>query len=200
MMKPAAVYIHGKGGSAEEADHYRPFLKEYDVIGFDYTAETPWEAKKEFGSFMDRVCERSGKVLLIANSIGAFYSMHAFSDQQIEKALFISPVIDMEELILNMMSWANVTEDELRGKGTITTDFNETLSWDYLQYVREHPVSWTVPTSILYGEKDGLTSYQTVSAFSGRIHADLTVMNGGEHWFHTPQQMDFLDAWLMNNI
>ena len=200
MTKHTAVYIHGKGGSAEEADHYKPFLKDCDVIGFDYKAETPWDAKKEFGLFMNGLCESSGPVLLIANSIGAFFSMHSFSERQIERALFISPVADMEELILNMLAWANATEDELRAKGEITTEFGETLSWEYLRYVREHPIRWTIPTSILYGEKDNLTSFQTISAFSKRIGAELTVMKNGEHWFHTKEQMDFLDAWLSNTI
>ena len=31
-----------------------------------------------------------------------------------EKAYFISPVVDMERLIADMMIWANVTEDELK--------------------------------------------------------------------------------------
>ena len=29
-----------------------------------------------------------------------------------------------------------------------------------------------------------------------RRAADLTVMPGGEHWFHTEEQMQFLDQWL----
>ena len=63
--------------------------------------------------------------------------MNAFSDKQIDKAMFISPVVDMENLITNMMKWANVTENELRDKKTISTEFGETLSWEYLCYVRE---------------------------------------------------------------
>jgi uncharacterized protein len=47
--------------------------------------------------------------------------MNAFSDKQIDKAMFISPVVDMENLITNMMKWANVTENELRDKKTIST-------------------------------------------------------------------------------
>jgi hypothetical protein len=26
--------------------------------------------------------------------------------------------------------------------------------------------------------------------------APLTIMNGGEHWFHTAEQMAFLDKWI----
>ena len=53
-----------------------------------------------------------------------------------------------------MMSWANVSEEMLKKKGEIKTNFGETLSWDYLCFVREHSISWSVPTDILYAEKD----------------------------------------------
>ncbi len=37
----AVVYVHGKGGSADEAVHYKPLFPHCDVIGFDYHSETP---------------------------------------------------------------------------------------------------------------------------------------------------------------
>lgn len=102
----------------------------------------------------------------------------------------------MEKLIGDMMTWANVTEQRLEERREIATDFGETLSWRYLCYVREHPVEWRVPTRILYGERDNLTSKETISAFAERVGAELTVMPGGEHWFHTAEQMQFLDVWI----
>ena len=44
--------------------------------------------------------------------------------------------------------------------------------------------------------RDFLTPPETMSAFAARIGAPLTVMPGGEHWFHTPEQMAFLDNWI----
>ena len=105
----------------------------------------------------------------------------------------------MEQLILNMMQWAHVTEPELAEKQEIPTDFGETLSWSYLLYVRKHPISWKVPTRILYGAKDHLTSMETISAFSAQTGAELTVMPEGEHWFHTEEQMQFLGNWVLGN-
>ena len=102
----------------------------------------------------------------------------------------------MEKLITDMMKWADVTENELKERKEIKTGFGETLSWEYLCYVREHPVKWDVPTGILYGEKDHLTSFETISAFAERTDAALSVMPGGEHWFHTEEQMRFLDRWI----
>lgn len=49
---------------------------------------------------------------------------------------------------------------------------------------------------MLYGESDHMTSCGTISAFVKLTGAGLTVMKGGEHWFHTKEQMAFLDAWI----
>lgn len=195
-MKKLVLYIHGKGGSAAEAEHYKPLFPNCDVVGLEYTSQFPWEALNEFPTLFDELCPGYDSVDLIANSIGAFFAMHALSGKQIEKAHFISPVVDMEKLIMDMMGWANVTEDELHNKQTIPTNFGETLSWEYLCYVRANPIQWEVPTRILYGEKDNLTSYRIISAFADQTHASLTVMKNGEHWFHNKEQMDFLDAWI----
>ena len=190
-MDRAVVYIHGKGGSAAEAEHYKPLFPDCDVIGFDYSAQTPWEAKEEFAAFADPLCKRYGSVTLIANSIGAYFAMHALAGRRIERAFLISPVVDMERLISDMMTWAGVTEDELRERREIPTEMGETLSWDYWCYAKNHPIAWDIPTHILYGEKDALIAFESVSAFAQNTNAALTVMEGGEHWFHTEAQMAF---------
>lgn len=195
-MRRTVIYIHGKGGNAEEANHYRPLFPESDVVGFDYTSQNPWDAKNEFPRLFDSYSKAYDEVILIANSIGAFFAMSALAEKNISKALLISPVVNMEKLIADMMLWANVTEDELQSKKEIPTAFGETLSWEYLCYVRKHPIRWNIPTCILYGGKDQLTSRETISEFADQIGADLTVMEDGEHWFHTNAQMQFLDDWI----
>lgn len=195
-MKHLVIYIHGKGGSPAESQHYERLFPGHQVVGMDYQARTPWEAGTEFSATFDSLAAGYDTVTLIANSIGAFFAMNSLQDKPIDKAYFISPVVDMERLITNMMAWANVTEEQLERCGTIPTDFGETLSWDYLQHVRNHPIRWEIPTAILYGSQDNLTSRDTIAAFAKAHGAELTVMEGGEHWFHTPEQMAFLDAWL----
>ena len=199
-MKDRIIYVHGKGGSAEEAEHYRVLFPEAEVIGFDYRAQTPWEAREEFPQFFAEQRKHCDHLMLIANSIGAFFSMSSLDGTLIDQARFISPVVDMEKLIGNMMMWANVTERELAEKSEIPTRFGETLSWPYLCYVREHPIVWQVPTRILYGEHDNLTDLETIPAFAKRVGAELTVMQGGEHWFHTDEQMRFLDDWILRGL
>ena len=195
-MKDLVLYIHGKDGSAAECEHYKPLFPDCEVFGLDYRTFTPWETGAEIRTAVKKLNTEYENIILIANSIGAFFSMNAGIDNLIQKAYFISPVVDMERLIGNMMLWANVTEEELKSKGVIHTGFGEDLSWDYLCYVREHPIQWSVPTRILYGSKDKLTSLETVRTFAEQHDAALTVMEGGEHWFHTEDQMHFLDEWI----
>ena len=199
-MRRIIIYIHGKGGNAEEANHYRSLFPESDVVGFDYTSQNPWDAKNEFPGLFDSCSKAYDEVILIANSIGAFFAMSALAEKNISKALFISPIVNMEKLITDMMMWSNVTEDELESKKKIPTAFGETLSWEYLCYVRRYPIRWHIPTCILYGGRDHLTSRETISEFAEKQGADLTVMEDGEHWFHTKEQMQFLDDWLRRSI
>lgn len=194
-----AIYLHGKGGNAREVEHYRALLPGWRVTGFDYRAQTPWEAREEFLPYFEAARREGTKLLLIANSIGAFFAMQALDETQVDRALFISPVVDMEQLIEAMMAGAGVTEPELRQWGEIKTEFGETLSWRYLQDVRQHPIQWRVPTAILYGSGDALMPRETVEAFARRTGAALTVMENGEHWFHTEEQMQVLDGWVRAN-
>ncbi|WP_163438423.1 alpha/beta hydrolase [Fibrobacter succinogenes] len=196
-MKNLVIYVHGKGGNVDETLHYKSLFSDADVLGFDYKAETPWDAQKEFPVYFDSVAVGYDDVTLIANSIGAFFSMNALGDKPIKQAYFISPMVNLEKLICDMMMWAGVSEEELREKKTVPTNFGETLSWEYLCYVRENPLVWPIPTKILYGSNDNLTSLETMREFAQKIGAPLTVMDGGEHWFHTTEQMSFLDKWIL---
>ena len=200
-MKKAVIYVHGRNGSPDEADHYRRFFDEtYDVIGFDYKSEIPWEAKEEFCDYFNAIGKNYKNVLLIANSIGAYSSLISLSEKHIEKALFISPIVDMEKVILDMMKLADVTEAKLKKEQVITLPFSRTLSWKYFSFAKDNRITWNVPTSILYGEKDHITSLETITSFANKINARLTVMPDGEHWFHTREQMEFLDNWIIENI
>ncbi len=196
--RKTVIYVHGMGGSAAEAGHYRPLFPGCEVLGFDYRAAAPREAKEEFSAYFEKAAEK-GKIILIANSIGAYFSMQAPVSDLIEKAYFISPVTDMERMILGMMKHAGVTEEELKRKGVIAVPSGPDLSWEYLSFVRSHPVTWSAPTSVLAGDGDELIPLDAYAAFARKTGARLTVMPGGEHWFHTEEQMRFLDDWILND-
>ncbi len=197
-MKDLVLYIHGKGGSAAESEHYRPLFPDYMVMGLDYQTFSPWETGTEIRDAVTKLKNSYENITLIANSIGAYFSMNAGIDGLIDRAYFISPIVNMERLIRDMMAWANVTDQPLKEKKVISTNFGEDLSWDYLCYVRRHPIRWNTPTEILYGKNDNLTARETVEDFAREHNAGLTVMENGEHWFHTEEQMRFLEEWIMS--
>lgn len=72
MISKVVVYIHGKGGNAGEAEHYKPLFPEYKVIGFDYQSETPWDAMDEFSDYFKLLSKEYDSIIIVANSIGAF--------------------------------------------------------------------------------------------------------------------------------
>ena len=200
-MKNVVIYVHGKGGNAEEANYYKQFFDDnFEIIGFDYKSLNPWDAKIEFINYFNSIISKYNKIYLIANSIGAYFSLISLSDTPIEKAMLISPVVDMERIILNMMKCENITEDELISKKEIETSFGESLSWQYLSYVRKDTIHWDIPTNILFANNDNMTSVETMTNFANKINANLTIMKDGEHWFHTDEQMAFLDNWFKENI
>lgn len=202
------LFVHGKNGCKEEAARFAPTAEArgWQMLGIDLPGHgerkaeeehfLPWYTVPELKTVIQYIGQHWKKTALIANSLGAWFSLMSFRDIPFNKCLFISPVLDMERLIRNMMMWASVSEDELRERQTIPTNFGETLSWEYLEYAKNHPVTnWGVPTEILYAGKDNLTGRDTVDAFTEKFGAGLTVMEDGEHWFHTPEQLDVLAGW-----
>ena len=208
----AYLFIHGQAGSKQEAMAFAELAVPagYQVLGVDLPGHgerlggkgfDPWTAAPELARVAGYMRGRWDSVSLRANSIGAYFSMLALADTPPEKALFVSPIVDMERLILDMMAQAEVSEETLRSKGEVSTQQGETLSWNYLCWVREHPLSgWSTPTAILYAGQDNLTSRQTIAGFSQTHHASLEVYEPGEHWFHTPEQLKVLRDWEIRNI
>ena len=189
------LYVHGMGGSSHEAEHYRKLCEGFDIIGVEYDGSFPSNAMDDIRSAYDEVHGKYEAVYVIANSIGAYFTMLALQGHEVEKALLISPILNMESLILNMMERAGISEDELRRKGEI-----DSLSWKYLSFVRENPVAWSVPTEIVYAGNDNITPRSIVDEFVRKHNAGLTVMENGEHWFHTEEQVAFLDEWIRRSI
>jgi alpha-beta hydrolase superfamily lysophospholipase len=202
------LFIHGKDGSKEEAAGFADSASRagWQVLGIDLPEHgerkngsvqmLPWFVVPELQAVMAYLKQHYNKIAVRANSIGAWFSMLSFAGEPIEKCFFVSPILNMEKLIKNMMMWAQVTEERLQKEGQIKTNFGETLSWEYLSYVRSHPIdNWKAPTSILYAGQDNLTGRATVDDFIKRHHANLTIMENGEHWFHTPEQLAVLKQW-----
>ena len=206
------LYVHGKNGSAAEAARFArtACLAGWQVLAVDLPEHgtrknspeklVPWVVTRELQAVYARMHPVWKHIRVYGVSIGAWFAMQALQTQTPEKALLVSPMVDMEKLILALMQQAGVTEEQLHAAGEIPTDFGETLSWPYLCWVREHPLQWHTPTQVLYGDKDALTSRAVMERFRRQSGAHLTILQGGEHWFHTPVQLAALESWEAWNL
>lgn len=132
-----------------------------------------------------------------ACSIGAYFSLLAYKNEDLKQCLFLSPVVNMKIIIENMMLWSNTTEKELNEKQEIKTDFGQTLYWDYYLYVKENPITqWNKETYILYGDKDNMQDKNVIQKFSDNFNCELTILKSGEHYFHTEKQLNCYKNWL----
>ena len=185
--------------------------KNYQILSFDLPEHGERKNEKTLCKVQECVKELSliieyaklhwKNISIFGNSIGAYFSLLAFKNENISNAFFLSPVVDMERIIKNMMLWFDVSEEKLEKEKTILTPIGQNLYWDYYSYVKENPItSWNISTYILYGEKDNLTSHETVDKFIKNHNAHFTVMENGEHWFHTEEQLIFLNNWLKQSL
>lgn len=206
------LYIHGKNGCKEEAERFANTACAcgWQVLAIDLPEHgsrknspeklVPWVVVPELQAVYARMQPVWPHIRLYGVSIGAWFAMQALQAEKLEKAMLVSPVVDMEALITKMMQWAGVTEEQLQQAGNISTSFGETLSWPYLCWVREHPLQWHTPTQVLYGDKDALTSRAVMERFRQESGARLTIMEGGEHWFHTEVQLAVMQSWKEENL
>ena len=152
---------------------------------------------KDLKQIIEYTNKNFDEINLWACSMGAYFSLLAYKDENINRCLFLSPVVNMKVLIDNMMVWSNTTEKELEEKQEIKTNFGQILYWDYYKYVRENPiVKWNKDTCILYGNKDNLQEQSVIQDFSNSFNCKLSILENGEHYFHTEEQLDYYKNWL----
>lgn len=185
--------------------------KGYQVISFDLPKHGDRVSENtlckvqncvpELLKIYDFVSERYEEINLWACSLGAYFSLAAYQQVDFKQCLFLSPVVDMQRLIENMMSWFNICEKDLKEQMVIETPIGETLYYDYYCYVKEHPIiKWNNQTMILYGQKDNLCEYEYIQKFTKRFKCDLKIMENGEHFFHLDNQLEFYQKWLEEKI
>jgi len=198
ILKKVIIYVHGKGGSASEIERFKEICPNYDFVGVAYQEYLPWIVEKQITDVYDQVSSQYDQVLILANSIGAYFTMLT-KKMNIKKAFFISPLLNMEQYLEDLLAKNSVTESELEQQKVVSIN-GEEITWKSLQYVRKNPVVWKVPTEILYGEHDDHTSMETLDSFTKSHNAHITIMQGGQHRFHTREQLAFLNNWLKKSL
>ncbi len=208
------VFIAVHGNMSNKEDEVIRILAEYvsskgyQVISFDLPEHGERKNDKEYLCKVQN-CVRDLKTIMTyakanyeeinlwACSMGAYFSLLAYKNEEIKKCLFLSPVVNMKIIIDNMMKWSNVSEDELKEKQEIQTAFGPTLYWDYYEYVKNNPINeWKPKTYILYGSKDNMQFESLIKGFASHFNCELAIMEGGEHYFHTKEQLEYYEEWL----
>ena len=205
------VHVHGKMSRKEYAESFAAIAetKGCQTLSFDLPEHGErtdskrcdvWDGISDLRTISDYAFANWERVSLYACSIGAYFSLNAYNTMPFEKALFQSPIVDMERLVKNMMLWSGVTEAELESKKEIPSPV-DTLRWDYYQYIISHPITqWNIPTAILYGGKDNLQPEESVRAFAEKFGCSLTVSENSEHPFMAQSDALIVENWLCRNI
>lgn len=208
------LFVHGKGGSkdgslacliAEVLKYKKIQLLSFDLPEHGERRDLDkccdvFDGVKDLETVLNYAFENYKVVNVIGCSIGAYFTLHAIKYRNVNKCLFLSPIIDMEYLISQMFQWFNVDERMLEEKKEILTPIDP-LRWDYYQFVKQHPiVEWNVPTYILYGKKDNLQSYEKIRLFCDKFHAHLTISENSEHPFMEEDDKSIIKDWLNRHI
>ena len=199
--KKVAVYIHGLHGSAKEADDFAYLKDEYDVAGLDYKDGNPWELEDILRKEFEKITKNYKEIIVIANSIGAFYAYEYLSDFNIKHAFFISPIASMFQIIFNLRMQYGISEQELKEKKIIALENGQVLSYDFYKHVSNYKDNWTVPTDVLYGSRDDVVYVENIADFlADHPKAKLTIKRDSEHYFHTEEEIEFIKNWVLNSL
>ena len=216
--KSNRVFIAVHGNMSNKEDDVIKILAEkvinrgYQLLSFDLPEhgarkdDTNYLCKvqncvKDLKQIIEYAKKNYQEINLWACSMGTYFSLLAYKDEDIKQCLFLSPVVNMKVIIDNMMLWSNTTEEKLKEKQEIKTDCGQTLYWDYYEYVKNNPITnWNKKTYILYGNKDNMQNEDIIKNFSNNFNCDLSILDGGEHYFHTEEQLKFYKEWLSKVI
>ena len=196
--KKVAIYIHGLHGSHKEAEDFAFLKDEYDVFGLKYKDANPWELKNVIQREFKKLTKNYDEVVVIANSIGAFYACEYLSDFNIKRAFFISPIVSMFQNIVDLMTMYGIKDKTLKRKKIIELEDGNTLSFDFYQHVSNDEDHWNVPTDILYGAYDEVVYTGSMLEFlENHALARLTVKSESEHYFQSEEEKEFIKNWML---
>lgn len=145
--------------------------------------------------------EHFSEIALFACSMGASFSLIACKPNDFSQTLFLSPVVDLLALVRKMMSSAGIDEEQLSREKAIAVTDGPVFRADYLDYLRLHsPATWEGPLRILVGRNDSLADYTAVRTFSRQHGGILETVEGAEHYFHEPVDLQRMREWFRHSL
>lgn len=191
---------------AEEA-----IKKGYQVLSFDLPAHGDRihdekechiiQAVSDIQCIDAYVQERFSKIALFACSMGASFSMIALQSGNFSQGLFLSPVVDLLDLTRKMMASAGIDEEQLAREKVIAVTGGLSFRADYFDYLRQHsPAIWEGELCVLIGSEDSMADYAAVRTFSRQQGGILEVVEGAEHYFHKPDELQRFRLWIRSSL
>lgn len=142
---------------------------------------------------------RYSDIGLFACSIGVTFGMIACENECLTQAYFLSPVVNLEQLVLQMMDDEGIDEAQLRVKEFIISPSGSIYHIDYLNFLRQHhTLNWNVQTHILTGEQDPISEVSQVQLFASLYHATFDIVEGAEHYFNRFEEINCFRLWLQD--
>lgn len=203
----AVIGVHGQFSNRRD-----PVMAQYgnviasrgdQLISFDLPAHgdrqddkafNPMEASPEVRTFARLARSQSTEVSLLANSIGAYFSLCDTPAGTFERAWMVSPLLDLEYYIRDIMAEYSVTDEQLEAQTVIDTP-RGVLERSYLRFVEEHPARLNAPSWIIRGDQDEVVPLNALSRFVGAPGVELVQVEGGQHFLGQPPHLDTVVAW-----
>ncbi len=160
----------------------------------DDKAFTAMAANPEVRAFAQLARSQSTEVGLLASSIGAYFSLCDTPAGTFERAWLVSPLIDLEYYIRDVMAEYSVTDEQLEAETVIDTP-RAVLEWPYLRFVEDHPARLGIPSWIIRGDQDGMVPLDALSRFVSAPGVELVQIEGGQHFLGQPPHLGTVVAW-----
>ena len=206
------IYVHGLHGKKEDAEEFANIAtkKGFQVLSFDlpghgerrknsdstqeiFTSSDLIKAVADIEAIYEEARVDWKNIYLYGVSLGAYLSLVALQYTEIKKALLVSPVVNMKNLVERMMKNSNITPEILKTRKNIP-ELN--LSWDYYNFVLENEITqWECKTEILYPEHDNLILRAEVEEFAKKFNCGLTIAPNCEHYINSEEGVKFLRDW-----
>jgi uncharacterized protein len=204
------IGVHGNLSNKED-DVIRIFAEEavdrgYQLLSFDLPKHgerkesnyelIPQNCINDLSAIYKNASGSFSEISLFGCSFGVYFCLLAYKYKSVKQSIFLSPVISMYSIIQKMMNGFNISEEKLEKEGRIILPIGEVLDWEYYSFVKDNPVSyWDKKTDILYGSKEDISDWEDINNFVSRNNAGIDIFEGGEHYFHTAEQLEYFKKW-----
>ena len=160
----------------------------------DDKAFNPMEASPEVRTFAQLARSQSTEIGLLANSIGAYFSLCDTPAGTFERAWLVSPLLDLECYIRDMMAEYSVTDEQLEAETEINTP-RGVLEWPYLRFVEKHPARLDIPVGLFAATRMKWSLWAPSAGSSAHPGSNSSRSRGGQHFLGRPPYLDTVVAW-----